>query len=258
MTQRDGPYRVSGAAPDSDAFSLRAMLLTVVPVALGMALFIVLFAKLALGLRFRESLACAGIAFIGAGVVLVCASYAEARSRLRQWKRIGALPCPSCDAPLGLASLFAGATSGRNFRFDVGEVTTARCASCGSVSEWLPWGELVMGSKHDRKTFTTVAIVSDCCPVGCGFPVALLRARSSGVFFCYCDACEATFGTPAESQFEAGLNEVIGFADRAPGGAEFAPRASLPEDLAQLVLREETSPEWISVLRELNSQGHSM
>jgi hypothetical protein len=54
-----------------------------------------------------------------------------------------------------------------------------------------------------------VFVVSECCPVGCGFDVILLRARDSGTIFAYCEACGCTWSDPGAARFERGLNEIM-------------------------------------------------
>ena len=53
-----------------------------------------------------------------------------------------------------------------------------------------------------------VFVVSECCPVGCGFEVFLLRARDSGIVFAHCEACGCTWRDPGEARFDRGLDEI--------------------------------------------------
>jgi hypothetical protein len=54
-----------------------------------------------------------------------------------------------------------------------------------------------------------VFVVSECCPVGCGFDVILLRARDSGAIFAYCEGCGCTWSDPGAARFKRGLNEIM-------------------------------------------------
>ncbi len=60
--------------------------------------------------------------------------------------------------------------------------------------------------------------VSDCCPVGCAMRVVALQSLDDRSLFCYCDSCGCVFRSPAEAQFEAGLNEIAEPAEFAPNG----------------------------------------
>lgn len=70
--------------------------------------------------------------------------------------------------------------------------------------------------------------VSDCCPVGCG-QVVVLQSSDDRRLFCYCDACGCVFRSPAEAQFEAGLNEIVEPVYFAPNGVVCPSRETLEQ-----------------------------
>jgi hypothetical protein len=97
-------------------------------------------------------------------------------------------------------------------------------------------------------------VVSDCCPVGCGAEVVVLRRRDSGALFAYCDACGCAFVDAVAAQFSTGLNTIISAADAAPKGVEF-PRQ---EDLANTgfssaALRSIPAAAWGTSVADLNT-----
>lgn len=92
-------------------------------------------------------------------------------------------------------------------------------------------------------------IISECCPVGCGIDVAVLRARQTAELFVYCIGCESTWTRPAEVRPGAPLDGVVGLAVRAPGGAELA---SLSEVAAAgwsaFIIRSRSPFDWAAEL----------
>ena len=63
-------------------------------------------------------------------------------------------------------------------------------------------------------------VVSECCPVGCGIEVVLLRALPSGRLIAYCELCGCVWSDPANAQFEHGLDEISPPWVLAPEGIE--------------------------------------
>ena len=53
-----------------------------------------------------------------------------------------------------------------------------------------------------------VHIVSECCPVGCGSPVILIKCRADGRIWSWCAACGCAWEHPKEARFESGLNAI--------------------------------------------------
>lgn len=101
-----------------------------------------------------------------------------------------------------------------------------------------------------------VFIVSECCPVGCGFDVILLRARHSGDIFAYCEACRCTWSDLGAAQFDHGLNEIIPPYVVAPDGVELPRRADVvAAGFEVTVLRAvPVSDSWRAVIEEVNVQ----
>jgi hypothetical protein len=101
-----------------------------------------------------------------------------------------------------------------------------------------------------------VFVVSECCPVGCGFEVLLLRARHSGVIFAYCNGCGCTWSDPAAARFDRGLNEITPAYVLARDGAELPSRADvIGAGFEMSVLRAvPVSDPWRAVVEELNVQ----
>ncbi|HKO92435.1 MAG TPA: hypothetical protein VJU61_14840 [Polyangiaceae bacterium] len=63
-------------------------------------------------------------------------------------------------------------------------------------------------------------IVSESCPVGCGFEVVLLRSITDASLFCYCSSCGCGWWSPANARFSAGLQSTEGIEAFAPGGVD--------------------------------------
>ena len=99
-------------------------------------------------------------------------------------------------------------------------------------------------------------IVSECCPVGCGFDVILLRARQTGVVFAYCDSCGCTWPDPAAARFEQGLNEVIPPHVLGRNGVELPSRRDVvAAGFEGAVVRAvPASDSWRTCIEELNAQ----
>jgi len=66
-----------------------------------------------------------------------------------------------------------------------------------------------------------VHLVSECCPVGCGSPVILIRCRTDGRIWSWCDACGCAWRNPKEARFESGLNTIPDPAEFTKGGVTF-------------------------------------
>ena len=95
--------------------------------------------------------------------------------------------------------------------------------------------------------------VSECCPVGCGIPVVLLKARDSGKVFCYCHLCGCSWDTPAETQLDAGLWTCTPAEIVAPSGVELPTHAEVAlAGLADGVLCELSDTEWYSSTERIN------
>src|SRR5688500_7362374 len=99
-------------------------------------------------------------------------------------------------------------------------------------------------------------VVSECCSVGCGFEVVLLRARHSGVIFAYCEACGYTWSDPGAARFDQGLNEIIPPYVLARDGVELPRRADVvAAGFETSVLRAvPVSDSWKSVIEKVNVQ----
>ena len=66
-----------------------------------------------------------------------------------------------------------------------------------------------------------VHVVSECCPVGCSYPVILIRCRADGRIWSWCDACNCAWEHPKEARFDSGLNTVLDPAEFTKGGVTF-------------------------------------
>jgi hypothetical protein len=96
-------------------------------------------------------------------------------------------------------------------------------------------------------------IVSDCCPVGCGTEVVLLRALRSGIIFAYCDACGCVWHNPQDAKFAAGLNYVTSAIQVAPDGVDVPPTGEISASRwAKALVRAVSSSDWQSQVDELN------
>jgi len=96
-------------------------------------------------------------------------------------------------------------------------------------------------------------VVSECCPVGCGGPVVLLRSISNGIPLCYCYDCGCAPPTPQESQFSSGLYSIAGPGRSAPAGVD-TPTAQEVRTwgLAGDVLRGMAASQWGTSVERVN------
>jgi hypothetical protein len=101
-----------------------------------------------------------------------------------------------------------------------------------------------------------VFVVSECCPVGCGFDLILLRARYSGVIFAYCEACGCTWSDPGAARFDRGLNEITPPYVLARDGVELPRRSDVIDaGFETSVLRAvPVSDSWRAVVEQVNFQ----
>lgn len=104
-----------------------------------------------------------------------------------------------------------------------------------------------------RPSELSVFVASDCCPVGCGMDVAMLRAGDGGSLFCYCIGCGCTWLDPADAQIGAAFNEAISITCRTAIAVQMASRLDLEEaGLWNAAIRESSSYDWSAELVELN------
>lgn len=97
------------------------------------------------------------------------------------------------------------------------------------------------------------SIVSECCPVGCGTEVVLLRAVHSGVIFAYCDACGCVWHNPRDAKFAAGVNYVTSAIEVAPRGVEVPAAGEIAASRwGSALIRAVSSSEWQGHVDELN------
>jgi hypothetical protein len=101
-----------------------------------------------------------------------------------------------------------------------------------------------------------VFVVSECCPVGCGFDVLLLRARDSGILFAYCEACGCAWLDPGASRFERGLAEITPPYVVTQGTVELPSCSEVVEaGFENFVLRTEpVSESWRAVVERVNGE----
>ena len=98
-------------------------------------------------------------------------------------------------------------------------------------------------------------VVGECCPVGCGIEVVLLRARPGGRLIAYCELCGLVWSDSANAQFAHGLDEMIPPWVLAPEGVEFPGAGDIQNaGFAASVLRTmPTSDSWTEGLDDLNT-----
>ena len=102
----------------------------------------------------------------------------------------------------------------------------------------------------------TIFVVSECCPVGCGFDVILLRARLSGTIFAYCETCGCIWPELGAARFDTGLNEIIPPYVVARDGVELPNRNDIVSAGFETAVLRATpvSDSWKAVVEKLNVQ----
>ena len=97
-------------------------------------------------------------------------------------------------------------------------------------------------------------IISECCGIGCGMDVAILRGRGSGTLFCYCIGCGCTWLDPAEAVWGVPVNETVDCSDRAPFGVDLAELTDIVGGSAWsgAILRRTSYFDWDEAIVELN------
>jgi hypothetical protein len=96
-----------------------------------------------------------------------------------------------------------------------------------------------------------ILVISECCPVGCSFEVVVLRALPNQDEFAYCDGCGCTWNSPAETQFVAGLNQIVSLAERAPMGVALS--GASDSVFGRATLRSIETNDWGNTVEALNS-----
>ncbi len=96
-----------------------------------------------------------------------------------------------------------------------------------------------------------IFVVSECCPVGCSHAVVVLRALPNQDEFAYCDSCGCTWNSPAQTQLDAGLSQIVSLAERAPMGVAL----SVVSDsvFGRAALRSLKTNEWSNCVEGLNA-----
>jgi hypothetical protein len=98
-------------------------------------------------------------------------------------------------------------------------------------------------------------VVSECCPVGCGFDVVLLRSVTDASIFCYCSTCGCAWRSPSDAQFSSGLRSIDAIETFAPGGVDVPTLAQIENaGLAGEVMSNLWLHEWDEKLDELNER----
>jgi hypothetical protein len=96
-------------------------------------------------------------------------------------------------------------------------------------------------------------IVSECCPVGCGIDVVLLRAREATLLFAYCNLCGGTWLTPDAVQPGRGLYEITPPWIHAPRGVELPSRGdAIARGFGEAILRTMPISAWTTTLDSVN------
>ena len=103
---------------------------------------------------------------------------------------------------------------------------------------------------------TDLYVVSECCPVGCGIEVVLLRARPSGRLIAYRELCGCVWSDPASAQFEHGLGQLTPPWALAPGGVDLPGSGDVQAArFGESVLRTmPVSKDWAKNLEALNAK----
>lgn len=97
-------------------------------------------------------------------------------------------------------------------------------------------------------------VVSECCPVGCGTEVIVLRRRDTGALFAYCDACGCAFADAVAAQFRTGLDTVVSAAEAAPKGVDLPQQKDLADTaFSSATLHSMPAAAWGTSVEELNS-----
>jgi len=97
-------------------------------------------------------------------------------------------------------------------------------------------------------------VVSECCPVGCGSPVILIRCRADGRIWSWCDACGCAWEHPGQARFEAGLNTITDPAEFIKGDAALPTTDEVQRaELKTYVIRTAPDSEFQKNLNSLNN-----
>ncbi len=135
MSSPAGPYRT--AKPRLEPLEFWPLALA----AGALALFLVIAAAayLLAGLPLGYSVMCGVFPLAVVTVVTGIGVLLGEHTRRQLWQRVAQRACPACGTTLGLAALYVPTTADTVVAVShVGTITTARCATCGALSEWTP------------------------------------------------------------------------------------------------------------------------
>jgi hypothetical protein len=104
-----------------------------------------------------------------------------------------------------------------------------------------------------------IFVVSNCCPVGCGFPVILLKDLVEDRLWSYCDACGIAWEHPSEARLEPGLNTFHDFQKQHADGGVRMPSADevAQSNVEKFVIRIAQESEFKDIMGKLEANLHS-